>query len=140
MQALNAEQWRVVDEQNGGVRIPGIVQRLEDFDQLLANPQVGESWEAFVIEQLVNALPRWRPSFVRTGNGAEIELLLERGGQRRVFEIKLSKAPKPSRGFYQLIEDIKPDSATVIAPIDEPFASSAGVWAMDLGSAIASWR
>jgi hypothetical protein len=26
MQALNAEQWRVVDEQNGRVRIPGIVQ------------------------------------------------------------------------------------------------------------------
>nr|WP_201247222.1 DUF4143 domain-containing protein [Halochromatium salexigens] len=70
---------------------------IEDFDQLLANPQVGESWEAFVIEQVVTALPRWRPSFVRTGNGAEIDLLLERGGQRRVFEIKLSKAPKPSR-------------------------------------------
>ncbi|MEA3642517.1 MAG: DUF4143 domain-containing protein [Lamprobacter sp.] len=71
---------------------------IEDFDQLLANTQVGESWEAFVIEQLVNALPRWRPSFLRTGNCAEIDLLLERGGQRRVFEIKLSKAPKPSRG------------------------------------------
>ncbi|WP_201247126.1 ATP-binding protein [Halochromatium salexigens] len=113
---------------------------IEDFDQLLANPQVGESWEAFVIEQVVTALPRWRPSFVRTGNGAEIDLLLERGGQRWVFEIKLSKAPKPSRGFYQLIEDLKPDSATVIAPIDEPFESSAGVWAMDPGSAIASWR
>ncbi|MBK1621117.1 ATPase [Lamprobacter modestohalophilus] len=113
---------------------------IEDFDQLLANPQVGESWEAFVIEQVVNALPRWRPSFVRTGNGAEIDLLLERGGQRRVFEIKLSKAPKPSRGFYQLIEDLKPDSAMLIAPIDEPFESSAGVWAMDPGSAIASWR
>lgn len=111
---------------------------IEDFDQLLANPQVGESWEAFVIEQLVNALPRWRPSFVRTSNGAEIDLLLERAGQRRVFEIKLSKAPKPSRGFYQLIDDIKPDSATVIAPIDEPFELSAGVWAMDPGAVLAS--
>ena len=109
---------------------------IEDFDQLLANPQVGESWEAFAIEQLVNALPRWRPSFVRTGNGAEIDLLLERGGKRRVFEIKLSKAPKPSRGFYQLIDDLKPDHATVIAPIDESFELSAGVWAMNLGSAI----
>ena len=49
-----------------------------------------------------------RPSFVRTGNGAEIDLLLERGGKRRVFEIKLSKAPKPSRGFYQLIDDVEP--------------------------------
>jgi len=50
------------------------------------------------------------------------------------------QGPKSSRGFYQLIEDIEPDSATVIAPIDEPFASSAEVWAMDPGSAIASWR
>ncbi len=109
---------------------------IEDFDQLLANPQVGESWEAFVNEQLINALPRWRPSFVRTGNDAEIDLLLERGGKRRVFEIKLSKAPKPSRGFYQLIDDLNPDHAAVIAPIDESFELSAGVWAMNLGSAI----
>lgn len=111
---------------------------LEDFDQLLANPQVGESWEAFVIEQLVTALPRWHPSFLRTSNGAEIDLLLERAGRRKVFEIKLSKAPKPARGLYRLIEDLKPESATLIAPVDDSYPFSAGVWVMNPSSAIAS--
>ena len=56
-----------------------------------------------------------------------------------MFEIKLSKAPKPSRGFYQLVDDLEPESATVIAPVDEPFESSAGIWVMDPASAIASF-
>lgn len=112
---------------------------IADFDQLLANPQVGESWEAFIIEQLITNLPRWSPSFVRTGNGAEIDLLLERRGKRWVFEIKLSKAPKPSRGFYQLVDDLNPERAAVVAPVDEPFEISAGIWVMDPASAIASF-
>ena len=109
---------------------------IEDFDHLLGNPGVGESWEGFVIEQLIVAMPRWRPSFVRTSNGAEIDLLLEQGGRRQVFEIKLSKAPRPSRGFFQLCEDIQPEKAWVVAPVDEPFEWGKGVWVTDLRSVI----
>ena len=71
---------------------------IEDFDHLLAHPQVGESWEGFIIEQLLAVMPRWRPAFLRTSNGAEVDLVLERGERRLIFEIKLSKAPQPSRG------------------------------------------
>jgi len=46
---------------------------------------------------------RWRPHFLRTSNGAELDLVLERGRQRRVYEIKLSKAPRVSRGFHELV-------------------------------------
>jgi len=84
------------------------------------------------IEQLVNALPRWRPYFLRTGNGAEVDLLPERGQRRWVFEIKLSKAPKPSRGFFQLVEDLRPERAFVVAPVDEPYEYRAGVWVVNL--------
>jgi predicted AAA+ superfamily ATPase len=121
------------------IRDSGILHGLleiEDFDQLLGNPGVSESWEGFVIEQLITTIPRWRPSFVRTTNGAEIDLLLEQGGRRQVFEVKLSKAPKPSRGFFQLVEDIQPEKARIIAPVDEPFEWRKGVWVTDLRSAI----
>jgi len=121
------------------IRDSGILHGLleiEDYDQLLGNPAVGESWEGFVIEQMIAAMPRWRPAFVRTSNGAEIDLLLERGGRRQVFEIKLSKAPKPSRGFFQLIEDIQPEKARIIAPVDEPFEWRKDVWVVNLQSAI----
>lgn len=105
---------------------------IENFDQLLAHPVVGESWEGFVIEQLIAAMPRWRPSFIRTSNGAEIDLLMQRGERLRVFEIKLSKAPRPTRGFFELVRQLKPEQAWVIAPVDEAFEWRKGVWVTNL--------
>ena len=94
---------------------------IEEYDYLLANPVAGASWESFVIENIIARYPRWQPSFLRTSNGAEVDLLLERGGRRHLFECKLSKAPKPSRGFYELVTCMQPESAWVIAPVDEPY-------------------
>ncbi len=100
---------------------------IESYDFLLANPIVGASWEGFVIENIIATHKRWRPSFLRTTNGAEVDLLLERAGQRHVLECKLSKAPKPSRGFHELVATMKPDSAWVIAPVEAPFQIKKGI-------------
>jgi hypothetical protein len=101
---------------------------IETYDFLLANPVAGASWEGLAIENIIAQHDRWRPSFLRTSNGAEIDLVLERAGQFRIFECKLSKAPKPSRGFHELINDMKPESAWVIAPVDEPYEIEKGVF------------
>ncbi|MBA4369118.1 MAG: ATPase [Desulfobacterium sp.] len=101
---------------------------IETYDFLLANPVAGASWEGFVIENIVAQHNRWRPSFLRTSNGAEIDLVLERAGQCRVFECKLSKAPKPSRGFHELVSSMKPESAWIIAPVDEPYEIEKGIF------------
>ncbi|MBW2591567.1 MAG: DUF4143 domain-containing protein [Deltaproteobacteria bacterium] len=82
---------------------------IEAYDYLLANPVAGASWEGFVIENVIAGYDRWRPSFLRTSNGAEIDLVLERAGRRRLFECKLSKAPKPSRGFHELVACMQPE-------------------------------
>ncbi len=97
---------------------------IETYDNLLAHPIAGASWEGFVIENIIACYNRWNPSFMRTANGAEMDLVLERAGRRHVFECKLSKAPKPSRGFYELIDAVQPESAWVIAPVDDPYAIS----------------
>lgn len=97
---------------------------IETYDNLLAHPIAGASWEGFVIENIIACYSRWNPSFMRTANGAEMDLVLERAGQRHVFECKLSKAPKPSRGFYELIDAVQPASAWVIAPVDDPYEIS----------------
>ena len=94
---------------------------IEQYEHLLANPIAGASWEGFVIENIIARYERWRPSFLRTSNGAEIDLVLERAGRRQLFECKLSKAPKPSRGFYELADDIQAEKAWLIAPVDEPY-------------------
>jgi len=100
---------------------------IETYDFLLANPVAGPSWEGFVIDNIVPRSGRWQPSFLRTSNGAEIDLMLERGGEKMLFEFKLSKAPKPSRGFHELVEAMKPVSAWVVAPVDEPFEIRKGI-------------
>ncbi|NOQ21773.1 MAG: hypothetical protein GQ565_03865 [Candidatus Aegiribacteria sp.] len=41
--------------------------------------------EGMVIEQIVTMMSRWRPSFLRTPNGAEIDLIMEKGNRIRVF-------------------------------------------------------
>jgi len=101
---------------------------IETYDDLLAHPQAGESWEGFVIEHLIAAHPRWRPHFLRTSNGAELDLVLERGQRRRVYEIKLSKAPKVSRGFHELVALLQPERAELIAPVDASFEARPGIW------------
>ncbi|MBF0499321.1 MAG: ATP-binding protein [Candidatus Riflebacteria bacterium] len=97
------------------------LRNIESFDDLMAHPANGASWEGFVIENLIAANPRWHASYVRTSNAAEVDLILERGRRRMLIECKLSKAPVPSRGFHQLIADMKPDAAWLAAPVDVPY-------------------
>ena len=105
---------------------------IEEYDFLLANPIAGASWEGFVIENIIAEHERFRASFLRTSNGAEVDLLLERNGELHLFECKLSKAPKPSRGFYELINSIRPKTARIIAPVDEAYEIQSGIWVSPL--------
>ena len=100
---------------------------IESYDYLLANPIAGASWEGFVVENIIAKHHRWKPSFLCTSNGAEIDLILERAGRRHLFECKLSKAPKLSRGFYELTGSLQPETAWLIAPVDEPYEVKEGI-------------
>jgi hypothetical protein len=53
---------------------------------------------------------------------------MERGQRRRVYEIKLSKAPKLSRGFHELVEQLQPERAELVAPVDVSFEIRPGIW------------
>lgn len=44
------------------------------------------------------------------------------------LEIKLSSSPAVSKGFYQTIEDIKPDYSFVIIPEGEEYPKNEGIW------------
>lgn len=66
-------------------------------DDLLDKPWVGASWEGYVIEQIIATLlqlgHQTEPHFLRTSDGYEIDLLLERGSRLWAIEIKLTAAP-----------------------------------------------
>ena len=87
------------------VRDSGLVHALLDIetgDQLLGHPVVGASWEGLAIEALIEAAgPHAQYSFYRTAAGAEIDLVIERGGRVAfAIEIKRSNAPKVEQGFF----------------------------------------
>ena len=117
------------------IRDSGLVHALLDIGDhgsLLGHPVNGASWEGFVVEHAFAYMPGWRGSYLRTSNGAEVNLVMERAGRLRLFECKLSRAPRPSRGFGQLCRELKPEMAVVVAPVDEPYEHSQGLWVMDV--------
>ena len=84
--------------------------RLPSHEELLGHPVAGGSWEGFVIECLLAAVPEGtEPNFYRTSAGAEIDLLLTLpGNELWAVEIKRGSAPKLSRGFHQACHDLNP--------------------------------
>ncbi len=92
-----------------------------DFEALLGHPIIGASWEGLVIENLSQTFYRWEPSYIRTSNGAELDLLLTQGNKKIFIECKYSKAPKKSRGFISLQEEIKPDASYLVAPVEQGY-------------------
>lgn len=113
---------------------------IESRDDLFANPAYGASFEGYVVENLIAALPDWRASYYRTSNGAELDLVLEKGRQRVAVEIKASTAPKPSRGFWQAIEDIESTANYVVGQVNEAYPLAANVQALNLSMLLASMR
>jgi hypothetical protein len=63
--------------------------------------------------------------------GAEIDLVLERPRARRLaFEIELASAPKPSRGFWSGLADLRPSAAYVVYSGKERHPLGKGVEAL----------
>ncbi len=94
---------------------------IENIEDLMGHPMCGASFEGFVIENLLSHFPLWTPSFLKTSNGAEVDLVLSKGQKIMFFEMKLNSAPKVSKGFHLLAETIKPDKTFVIAPVASAF-------------------
>jgi uncharacterized protein len=133
--AANVEK-RLVKSPKLYLRDSGILHALLEIDDtvgLLAHPVCGESWEGFVVEQVLAAWPDWQPSFYRTAAGAEVDLVLTRGSRRVVIECKASTAPTVSRGFWNALNDLKADQAWIIAPVTRPYPLRAGVTVAPLG-------
>jgi predicted AAA+ superfamily ATPase len=119
------------------VRDSGLVHALLGIgthDALLSHPVVGNSWEGFVQETLLNAAPLNTSSgFYRTTNGAEVDLLLDMPGHGLwAIEIKRGAASKPRRGFYSACEDLQPARRWLVYPGSETYPVGDGVQVIGL--------
>jgi predicted AAA+ superfamily ATPase len=119
------------------IRDSGLVHallNLKTLDDVLGHPVVGNSWEGFVIENLISCLPDgvtyW---FYRTSAGAEIDLVVEKNSSNKfAIEIKRSLTPAVSKGFYLGCEDIEATHRFVVYPGGDKFLISKGVYAISL--------
>ena len=83
---------------------------------LEGHPKVGASFEGFAIHELIAHLDAQPEEcfFWRTHTGAEVDLLIVRGRERRAFEFKRTSAPRTTRSMHTAIEDLGLDRLEVI--------------------------
>lgn len=99
---------------------------LESHQDVLGHPILGATWEGFVIQELRSRL-RARTEecfFWSTHAGAELDLLIVRGRQRRGFEVKHTAAPKTTKSMHRAMEDLDLDRLDVIHAGSETFPLS----------------
>jgi predicted AAA+ superfamily ATPase len=96
------------------------------------HPKLGASWEGFIIDQLVQQLGvspeetyHWR-----THQGAELDLLVVRGGVRLGFEVKRTVAPTLTPSMRSAMHDLKLKLLTVVHAGEQTFPLSKQVRAV----------
>lgn len=108
--------------------------------ELQGHPVVGGSWDGFVIEQIAAAMPEGaHMGFYRTSAGAEIDAVVDTGSRRIAFEVKFSSAPKPTRGFWQALQDLQIDEAYVVAPVVRRYPLSESVQVLPVWEVAGVW-
>jgi predicted AAA+ superfamily ATPase len=81
---------------------------IDSREALETHPRLGASWEGFMLSEVIARLGA-RPEecfFWATHSGAELDLLIVRGQQRRGFEFKRSDAPTVTPSMKTAITDL----------------------------------
>jgi uncharacterized protein len=102
------------------VRDSGLTHALLEIgplNQLLGHPIVGPSWEGFAIETIIASTGlSTQPFFYRTADGAELDLVFERGGKPHIaIEVKRASAPKTGQGFSIACDDLEIEHRIVVS-------------------------
>ena len=119
------------------VRDSGLVHALlglENLHDVAGHPVCGLSYEGFCIDNLLAATKASvTPYTYRTHAGAEIDLVLERGGKPwMAVEIKRSTTPSLSKGFALACDDLGITQRFVVYPGTARFPMSHGTQAIGL--------
>lgn len=117
------------------VRDCGLLHQLlgiSSLKPLLSHPKVGASWEGFVIEQILTTEPHDEAHFWATHQGAEIDLLLRRGGELLGIECKRTDTPRITPSIKYALRDLELTRVAVIYPGNRRFPIAEQVEAVPL--------
>ncbi|MBI3553389.1 MAG: ATP-binding protein [Elusimicrobia bacterium] len=107
--------------------------RLANERELQTFPRLGFSWEGFAIEEVIRRLDADRDAyFYKTHGGAELDLMIVRGGRRYGFEMKYVDAPTATKSMHVALEDLRLERLWVIYPGSRAFPLSKKITALPL--------
>ena len=118
------------------VRDSGLLHQLLGIDTekaLVSHPKLGASWEGFVIEQILVAEPHDEAFFWATHQGAEIDLILSRGGRLLGVECKRTDAPRVTPSIRIALADLDLDRVAVVYPGERRYPLADRVEAVPVG-------
>lgn len=98
-----------------------------DVGVLLANPNVGASWEGFVIEQIVRVVRPSNAWFWAAHGGGELDLLIFDNGRRIGFEVKFNEAPDVTRTMRDVVGLLSLDHLFVVCPGRDAYPVDASI-------------
>lgn len=89
--------------------------------ELLSHPKAGASWEGYAIEEAIDVARPDAAYFWGTHGGAELDLLLMKGGKRYGVEVKLQDAPRLTPSMRIALADLRLERLTVLYPGDQRY-------------------
>lgn len=106
--------------------------QIETLADLQSNPRYGASWEGFALEQLcsVLGLEPDETFFWGTHGGAEMDLIVERGGKRYGFEFKVTENPRVTHSMTIAQADLELEKVYLVYPGELSFPLRDGMEAL----------
>jgi len=86
--------------------------------EILSHPKAGASWEGYAIEEVLKLVRPEASYFWATHTGAELDLLLFKGGRRYGVEMKFQDAPRLTPSMRHALMDLGLERLTVLYPGD----------------------
>jgi hypothetical protein len=128
---------RVVKAPKIYLRDSGLLHALLGLRQgtdIASHPRYGASWEGFALEQAVRFLDAERDAyFWATHSGAELDLLVVRGGRKYGFEFKYADAPGTTKSMRVALADLALERLFVVYPGGRRFDFDDKITALPLG-------
>lgn len=108
---------------------------IQNWQALQGHPSLGNSWETYVVNQVVALLPDgYEMYFYRTHAGAEADLVLAKGGIPEILaEIKYSVTPKVSKGFHISKQDLATKRHFIICPVKRAYPLTGDIEVIGVG-------
>ncbi len=121
------------------VRDSGLLHRLLGLrteKDLLAHPKAGASWEGYAVEEVLRQVHPDEAYFWATHQGAELDLLLFKGGHRFGVEFKRADAPKLTPSMRIALSDLRLERLLVLYPGTRSYALAKRVSVMPLSAVV----